>query len=122
MTDARKQGAGESGFSLIELMVALVIISVGVLGLSAIQTRSSSGVYASGRQSGALAVAQERIEIARFNGYLDAVADSGQTGPYTYTSRWDSISIELRQITVTVNWREQTTTQSLQLQTLVSKR
>ena len=118
----QKHSLADSGFSLVELMVVLVIISVGVLGLSAIQTRSSTGVYAAGRQSGALALAQERIEIARSGGYFNAVGDSGTVGSYTWTTRVDSVSIELRRVDVFVGWNEQGNARSLQLQTMVSRR
>lgn len=121
MTDQiRKPGRGDSGFSLIEIMVALVVLSIGILALSAIQTQSSTNVYSTGRAAGALALAQERLEISRSAGYAGAVSDSGQSGPYAWTTRVDSVALELHQINVAVNWNESSGPRALQLQTLVS--
>ena len=77
-------GAGSRGFTLVELMIALVVIAVGILALSGVQTRSSRDVYSTGRQERALALAQERIEIARSAGYATVAADSGQTGVFAW--------------------------------------
>ena len=38
-----------AGFTLVELMIALVVIAIGVMALSGVQTRSSRDVYATGR-------------------------------------------------------------------------
>jgi Tfp pilus assembly protein PilV len=103
-------------------MIALVVLSIGILALSAIQTRSSSDVYSAGRASGALALAQERIEISRSAGYTNAVSDSGQAGPYAWAAHVDSVALELKQINVAVTWTENAAPRSLQLQTLLSVR
>jgi prepilin-type N-terminal cleavage/methylation domain-containing protein len=118
----QRVGRGDSGFSLIELMIALVVVSIGLLALSAVQTRSSNDVYSTGRQSGALALAQERIELARAAGFTAAVSDSGQTGPYLWTTHVNPAGLELNQVDVSVVWSEQGIARSLQLQTLLSLR
>jgi prepilin-type N-terminal cleavage/methylation domain-containing protein len=114
--------AAEGGFTLIELMVALVIIAVGVMTLSGIQTRSSRDVHATGRRTNALALAEERIEIARGAGYTNAVSGTGQSGPLTWSTVIDVADVELKRATVTVTWTEGTRADSLQLMTLLALR
>lgn len=111
-----------AGFTLVELMIALVVIAIGVMALSGVQTRSSRDVYATGRAGRALALAQERIEIKRAGGYTAAVTDSGQQDVFTWVARVDSANIDLKRIDVTVTWPEQQQTQSVRLTTLLSSR
>ena len=66
----------EAGVTLIEIMVVLVVVSVGVLALSGVQMRSSADVYSTGRHTRALQVAQQKMEIARGGGFALAVSDS----------------------------------------------
>lgn len=124
MTDVRAGAspASDAGFTLIELMIALVIIAVGVITLSGVQTRSSRDVYSTGRRTNALALAEEHIEIARAAGYANAVSDSGLSGPLAWVARVDSADVELKRVEVTVTWTEATRPQSLQLMTLMSRR
>jgi type IV pilus assembly protein PilV len=119
---AQDQAASEGGFTLIELMVALVIIAVGVMTLSGIQTRSSRDVHMTGRRTNALALAEQRIEMARSAGYTGAVSDSGATGPFSWTCHVNVADVELKSVTVSVRWTDNAQTQSLQLMTLLALR
>jgi prepilin-type N-terminal cleavage/methylation domain-containing protein len=112
----------ESGFTLIELMIVIVLVAGGLLALSGVQTRSSTSVFSSGRQARALAIAQERIEFARGAGYAAAVSDSGASGPYLWTTRVDLQAPELKRVIVSVRWSESAGARSLQLNTLLSAR
>lgn len=74
------------GFSLIEVVVAMVILTVGVLGLAAsagaITRLSSEGV----RSSGAASVAQSRLERLR-SVTCAALADGSATSG-AYSEAW----------------------------------
>jgi len=111
-----------AGFTLIELMVTLVMISIGILALSGVQTRSSSSVYDTGRQERGLALAQEQIEVARAAGYALAASATGTTGAFTWATQVDSISVDMKQVAVTVTWKDRSSARNLQLQTLLSAR
>ena len=108
--------------TLVELMVALVVITIGILALSAAQTRSSVHVYAAGRNTRALELAQERLETVRAGGFAAAVRDSGTTDGFAWLVGVDSLSVDLRHVLVTVSWTEHAVPQTLRLDDLLSDR
>jgi len=123
MTDRTvNRRSAEAGFTLIELMVTLVLISIGILALSGVQTRSSSDVYDTGRHERALALAQEQIEVARAAGYALAASTAGTSGGFAWATQVDTVSADMKQVAVTVTWNDRTRVRNLQLQTLLSER
>ncbi len=120
--DFRAPQAREAGFTLIELMIALVVISIGILALSAVQTRSSRDVYRTGRGSEALAMAQAGIESMRAAGFDSVATDTSQSGPFEMIRQVTAVSTDMKQLTVVVNWAEDGDPRSLQIQTLLSDR
>lgn len=96
----------EAGFSLVELMVALVILTIGLLPLAFVQTRAQQDVFDSGRHTEALAIAQLQMEEAKSLGFGVATADTGQVDNYTWIRDVQNVSNGLDQITVSVNWNE----------------
>lgn len=111
-----------AGVTIIELMVVLVLVAVGILALSGIQTHSTTDVYTVGRRSTALAVAQTQMESKRALGYTLAVSDTGSTGIYNWTSVVDSVGPGLSRITVTVSWSVDSVADSVKLYNLLSAR
>lgn len=118
----RRLLADSRGISLIELMVVLVVVAVGVLALSGVQTRSSTDVYATGRHARALQVAQARMEIARGAGFALARTDSGATDGFAWRTAVDSADVGLRRVRVTVAWTERGAARSVQLNNLLALR
>lgn len=113
---------GSEGYSLVELMIVMVIITIGIVALAQVQVRSSHDVDSSGRFSTALAVAQDRLERARALGFDAAVSDSGAQDIYNWTTQVDSAGPDLRSAVVLVSWDEGGEPASVQLQTLLSSR
>jgi prepilin-type N-terminal cleavage/methylation domain-containing protein len=114
--------AESAGVTLIELMIVLVIVSIGIMALSGVQTSSTTNVYRTGRRTQALAVAQTEMEVGRSLGYTLAIADTGQTGIYNWVAAVDSVNVGLKRITITVSWTEKAATDSVKLFDLVSAR
>jgi len=112
----------EAGISLVELMIVLVIVGIGVLSLSAVQTRSSTDVYATGRQTRALQLAQTRMEVARGAGFALAVSDSGSADGFQWQSVVDSAGIGLRRVRISVSWRDQGRPRAIELDNLLAQR
>ena len=114
-----------AGVSIIELMVVLVVVAVGILALSGIQTHSSRDVFTTGQRTTALAVAQTQMESKRAMGYALAVSDAGTTGIYGWTSVVDTVGAPgngLNRITVTVKWTVNGVPDSVKLYNLLSAR
>jgi Tfp pilus assembly protein PilV len=115
--------------TLVELMVVLVVVGVGILALSGVQTRSSTDVYSTGRRTRAIEVAQTQMEVARSLGYTLAAPDSGQTDLFNWRTDVDSVDVSgvplpigLHRLTVTVSWTESNTPDSVRFYNLVSDR
>jgi len=62
MTHETKRRSKESGFSLIEVMVAIVILTVGLLSLAQMMVLATNSNTLSGRMTSCSAVAKERLE------------------------------------------------------------
>lgn len=96
MTTDRARGAGEDGFTLIEVLIAMVILSVGLLGLEALGVGASRMVNRAERQGALVAVASDTLERTlsriRTSANPAGLADSTQS---FLTSRNDTIRISI---------------------------
>ncbi len=96
----------EDGFTLVELMVALVILTIGLLPLAFVQTRAQQDVFDSGRYTEALAIAQLQMEETKSLGFGNAPTDSGTVDNYQWVRNVQNVGQGLDQITISVNWNE----------------
>lgn len=62
-----RNSAHQSGFSLIEVLVAILVISIGVLGMIAMQARSIQFTQDAGQRNTAAMLANDLIEMVRSN-------------------------------------------------------
>ena len=62
MTSTTKRTSSEDGFSLIEVMIAIVILMVGLLSLAQMMVLSTHANTLSGRMTSCSGVARERLE------------------------------------------------------------
>lgn len=84
-------GADESGFSLIEVVIALLILFVAVLGVFAAFTYSTTYNTGNSRRSQALSVLQKEVELLRSAKFLPQPrgADSVTASPTADDGRRD---------------------------------
>ena len=95
---------GQHGFTLIEVIVAMIILTVGVLGLAAsagaVSRLSSEGV----RSSGAAALSGAKLEELRATPCANLANGTQTTGAYTLT--WTiATSGFIRTVTLVVSYR-----------------
>lgn len=91
------------GFSLVELMVAMMILTVGVLGLAASARYVTSMTGQGGRYGGSSSVANARLEQLRATSCATLAAGSAETGKYS--EAWTvTASGQLRTVTETVSY------------------
>lgn len=96
----------EDGFSLVELMVALVVLTIGLLPLAFVQTRAHQDVFDSGRYTEALTIANLQMEETKSMGFGVAATDTGTVDNFTWVRDVTNVSPGLDQIVVNVTWNE----------------
>lgn len=114
---SNRMGGDKKGFTLVEVMIALFIFSIGILGLTkmqitGIQTNDIAGKYTEGSSWG---VAQ--IETLMATAYDNAALDDNATGTDTdgiYTMNWtvtenDPVS-NVKRINIIVTWKDRSFT------------
>lgn len=103
------------GFSLIELMVSLVILSIGLLSLASLQGTSVKGNRHGNLVSQATVLAEDRIEEIRNDDYDDVIPANypleENFGPNAKFDRdvlieRDVPLPELKRVTVSVTWED----------------
>ena len=106
----------ESGFTLIEVMVSIIILSIGVLGLAPLMAVSITGNAFSNEATRANVIAQDRIEelknVVSFASlpHTDSVVVDNQ---YTYVERVDDSTTDgtvpdgVYKIFIRVTWTDQ---------------
>jgi len=109
---ARRLGRSDAGFTLVSLIVALVLLSVGVLAVSTTLTQSVSMQTIISLRKTALDVAGAYMEDVKSRDPLslaseaevrvDAVGDENAYGLFTRTLTVESIGTHLMRVTVTV--------------------
>lgn len=66
------------GFTILELLIAITILTVGLLGVARMQVSAIRGNYMSGNTTAALALAEEKMEDLLHKQYTHADLSSGK--------------------------------------------
>lgn len=80
-----KKASFQQGFTLIEVLVAFIVLTVGLLGTVALQTNAKQASYDANQRSAALALANDIVERIRANDTADIVANYSKTFSYLDT-------------------------------------
>ena len=117
-----------NGFTLVEVIVAIVLIGVGLMGLAALSTTVTRANVQSSSLTTATALAQERVERLRTDDY-DAIAsgnDARVVDGVTYTRTWtvtaDDPAQGLKTVAVAVSWTSRGATHTTRLATIRGQR
>ncbi|MFV8836659.1 type IV pilus modification protein PilV [Aquisalimonas sp.] len=76
MTDRRLRGRAQGGYSLLEVLIAVLILSIGLLGLAGLQTTSLQSNQSAAQVSQATFLASDILDRMRAN------PDSARSGNY----------------------------------------
>jgi type IV pilus assembly protein PilV len=118
----------EEGFTLIEIMIALVVMSIGLTALAAVQISAIQGNAFSKRMTTAVSIADEKMEQIKSNLYTEIVSESSSqitqsnlnfTRQVTVTN--NSPLTNTKTINVTVSWSEGSKSHSVPITTIVSQ-
>ena len=110
------------GFTLVEILVVLAILTIGILPLAMVQTQARHEVSKSDRFTQAITLAQSQLEQMKGAGFGNAVPDSGQVGAIQWRTAVQNVSFGLDRLEVTVNWFDGARDQTLLVSDLVSTR
>ncbi len=110
------------GFTLIEILIVMAILSIGIVPLAVVQSSARREVNHADRYTQAIALAQSRIEQAKGAGFGSAVPDSGNVGQLRWVADVQNVSFGMNQVGVTVTWNDGRVNQTLRMVSLVSMR
>lgn len=113
------------GFSLLELIIAIAVLAVGLVGVLQIFPVGLRASQAAGMITKASFLAQNKIEDVKLAGF-DAIAElppkipiAGKEGDFDWAIKIEDVSLEgvdssydMRKVTVTVSWTERNATRS----------
>jgi len=121
----------QNGFTLLEVLVAIVILTIGLLGTAGLTTGVIRGNHYSKNITSATAAGQTLLESVKSSGYTnatsanfpnDTVTMGGMTFTRTTTITNSSPAANMKTVSVTVSWTESNNTaRSVNLQTILAE-
>lgn len=112
---------GRNGFTLVEILVAVFILVVGILGVISVATTVINGNAFGKRITTATVLAQEKMEELKNTAYASVVTGS-DTQESIYTRTWtvttDSPAAGMKTIEVAVTFPWESTTRNVTLKTI----
>ena len=112
------------GFSLIEILIALVILSVAFLALAGLMVQTTRNNSFGNHMTEVATLAQDKLEELRSVSWLTIIPGSDKkTGSLgtEYSRTWGvETNGNLKTITITINWNDQTS-HSIRLLSLVTQ-
>jgi type IV pilus assembly protein PilV len=121
----------QHGFTLLEVLVAIVILTIGLLGTAGLTTGVIRGNHYSKNITSATAAGQTLLESVKSSGYTnatsanfpnDSVTMGGMTFIRTTTITNSSPAANMKTVSVTVSWTESNNTaRSVNLQTILAE-
>ena len=104
------------GFTLIEVLVALIILSFSLLALAGLMVTTTKNNSFGSHMTEAATLAQDKLEELRAikwddlneGNHTDPAQQEGSTG-INYTRNWNvTTNGSLKTVTITVNWNDRT--------------
>jgi prepilin-type N-terminal cleavage/methylation domain-containing protein len=122
MATGRLRAFGREGFTLIEIIMVLMILTIGVLPIAVIQHRARDQVSEADRATQAIEVGQAQLERITGMGFGNTVPGNGQVGNVTWTATVTNVSFGMDRVEVTVTWDNDGFQETLTMADLVSMR
>lgn len=119
----------EGGFSFIDVMLSLVVLTFGVLALADLQRISSSGNKASQGLTTAVSLGEAKLEALKNTPCANIVAEAatpvtaadGTTYTRTVTVTTNSPMINTKTVTVTLTWTDGSKTHTIPMSTIIAQ-
>ena len=99
-----------AGFTLIEILIAIIILSISLLALAGLMATTTRNTSFGGNLTEAATFAQDRLEEFRVTQWANIITGSdtrtGSTG-IIYTRNWNVVQNgNLRTVTITISWND----------------
>jgi len=110
-----KNSLKSKGFTLIEVLVSLVILSISLLALAGLMTTTTKNNSVGGRLTEAATLAQDKLEELRAipwdNIPLNQSSDAPESRPgvqyqRTWVVRLNPTNADIKEIEITIRWTE----------------
>lgn len=119
----------ECGFSLLELLIAITILAIGLLGMAGLQATAIKGNSFGIRNTEATALIEDKIEAYKNTPYASISAgittetNLGSGGIFTRKSTVEdnTPATDMKTITVQVSWTDVIGTHTFSFRTIVSQ-
>jgi type IV pilus assembly protein PilV len=127
-----KRHSGRGGFSLLEVLIAVVVIGVGFLAAASMQGTSINHNTKSGYLTTATYLAQDKIEGLKRLPFqfvttdgspevqLDELGNAGGIFTRNWTVAMDTPGVLMRTVTVTITWSERGINHSLTMTSVIA--
>lgn len=113
------------GFTLVEIMVAMAILTIALLSLASVTVMVIKGNSFSKTMTTATTLARDKLEQLKNTGY-DSLAGGADTVGSIYTRTWtvtnNSPAADMKTIEVVVQWSWQGALRNATLRTIVAAR
>lgn len=131
-TRAESLKARWGGFTLLEVLVALLIFAFGLLAVAALVLTSIQSIGQARHMTDATNLAQQRMEALTNTPYASVVTGAHANNPITvtgaaggiYTSTWtvtdNTPATGMKRVTVTTSWTDKDGTHSVALHSILS--
>jgi type IV pilus assembly protein PilV len=117
----------QAGFTLVESMLTLAIMSVGLLALAGLQITALRGNDLSRRMTTAVSIAEQRLEQLKNTPYtnIQTEAASAVTASNLHFTRQVTVTNgplpNTKSVSVLVSWQDQSQTHTLPLATIIGQ-
>jgi prepilin-type N-terminal cleavage/methylation domain-containing protein len=123
----------EHGFTLSEVLIAIVVLSVGLLGLSAMMIVATNSLAFSKKLTTATTLAQDKLEEIKYASYTSVIPANHPLEDYKTISGYAQFKREVtisagpvpdtKTVTVTTSWQRnrQTLPYAVTLRTIINK-
>jgi prepilin-type N-terminal cleavage/methylation domain-containing protein len=112
-----KRRITSKGFTIIEVLISLIVLSISLLALAGLMVTTTRNNSFGGNMTEAATFAQDRLENFRAMSWqaiptgADSDVKTGSTG-INYARNWNVVQNgNLKTISVTINWNDQTSHQ-----------
>src|ERR687895_777695 len=118
----------EEGFTLIEIMIALVVLSVGLVALAGLQISAIRGNAFSKRMTTAVSIANEKMEQLKNSPYANILSESSIQVTQSNMNFTRQVTVtnnsplpNTKTVTVMITWSDTSKSHSVPITTIISQ-